>query len=78
MGNSNVRTELDFNISKKEVEDYLKNNTEWILATSSKDHVSARSMSIVNDGLTIYFQTDKGSRKYQQMIINKNVGMAQN
>ncbi|MCJ7471512.1 MAG: hypothetical protein MUP02_01700 [Actinobacteria bacterium] len=73
---TNNLKKLDFKILKEEVIDYLEKNTKWILATSLKDKVTARSMSIINNELTIYFQTDKRSRKYQQIVSNNNIAIA--
>ena len=39
---------------EKEVIEILNNNKIWILATSANDRVSARSVSIVNQGLKKY------------------------
>lgn len=67
--------DLDFNKIKKEVIEVLDKNRIWILATSLHDKVTSRSVSIVNCGLTIYFQTSKSFEKYVQISKNKNVSL---
>lgn len=66
---------LDFAEAEKETIDYISKNKIMVLATSSKDRVTARMMSIVNDGLVIYFQTDIDFLKYQQIKENPNVAL---
>lgn len=46
-----------------------------ILATSEGDHVTARRMWLVPDGLTIYCYTFRGSRKCKQILANPNVAV---
>ena len=46
-----------------------------ILATSEGDHVTARRMRFVSNGLTLYCFTDRGSRKYKQIMANPNVAV---
>ncbi len=54
----------------------LKKNAVAVLATCGKDMlVSARSMSIVHDGLVVWFQTDVRSLKVKQMQENANVAL---
>lgn len=66
---------LNFAEAEKEAIDYISKNKIMVLATSSKDRVTARMMSIVNDGLVIYFQTDIDFLKYQQIKENPNVAL---
>jgi uncharacterized pyridoxamine 5'-phosphate oxidase family protein len=49
-----------------------------ILATSKKDIVTARSMSIIMDNNKIYFQTGKLMDKYDQLVCNENVALCMN
>lgn len=66
---------LNYDLLEKEVIEILDNNTIWIIATSAKNRVSARSISIVNRGLEIYFQTHKDFLKYKQIKENNKVAL---
>lgn len=66
---------LNFIEAEQETIDFLNKSKLMVLATSAKDHVTARMMSIVNDGMTIYFQTDKDFIKYRQIMENPNVAL---
>jgi hypothetical protein len=66
---------LNYTIAESEILEYLCNNHTWVLATCKADHVTARSLSFVNIGLELYFQTDTRSTKYSQMINNPNVAL---
>ena len=68
--------EIDFDKITGEVVSILEKEQSIVLATSSNDNVTARTMSHVNDGLTIYFQTGASSEKYQQIKINPNIAFA--
>jgi general stress protein 26 len=46
-----------------------------ILATTKGDHVTARRMRLVSKGLTLYFITDRGSRKCIQIMANPKVAV---
>ncbi len=47
-----------------------------VLATSNKDGVvTASQMCLVNDGLTLYFQTDKSFEKIKNIKENPNVAI---
>lgn len=53
----------------------LGESRKMVLSTSCKDHVTSRMMSvIIIDGL-FYFQTDKMSRKCQQIIENARAAL---
>lgn len=67
---------LDYNSITTEIIYALENAQSIILATSSDDKVTARTMSHVNDGLYIMFQTDGGSEKAMQMRTNKRIAFA--
>ena len=53
----------------------LEMNKVWILATSADDLTTARSISLVNIGLRIFFQTHASFTKYQQIEKNKNTAL---
>lgn len=46
-----------------------------VLSTSENDKVSSRTMSIVQIGGELYFQTDRTMKKYNQIIKNNNVAL---
>jgi general stress protein 26 len=66
---------LDYETLKNELLQALDKNKIWTLATSDGSRVSARAMSIVHDGLDIYFQTGRQLEKYAQMMQNSNVAL---
>ncbi|HHY15197.1 MAG TPA: GNAT family N-acetyltransferase [Firmicutes bacterium] len=53
----------------------LEKSKIWILATAADGRVSARMVSVVNDGLDIYFQTHEQYAKYEQIQKNKQVAL---
>lgn len=65
----------DYCIIEKEIIEFLEKNTIWVLATCINNHVTARSISIINFGLKIYFQTDSEMEKYKQIVENPNVAL---
>jgi general stress protein 26 len=69
---------LDFNMLKDEVLAILGEGNVMVLATSSDNCISARSMSCVIDRLNILFQTDKTFNKYDQIDKNPNVALCYN
>lgn len=56
----------------------LEKNKVWVLSTSYNDYVTSRSMSIINEGLNIYFQTNKCYIKDSQMRENNKVSLCFN
>jgi uncharacterized pyridoxamine 5'-phosphate oxidase family protein len=67
--------EINYDILKDEAIQFLGAQKFLVLATSSDDRVTARTMGYVNKGLTIYFQTDKTSLKVKQIERNPNVAL---
>ena len=67
---------INYKNLKNEVIKKLKNKKTAILATCDNNNISARSLSVVNDELTIYFQTDKKFNKCKQITNNPNVAIA--
>ncbi len=53
----------------------IEKSRDMVLATSSNDHVSARSVSTITNANKIYFQANKKSEKYQQIKVNNSVAM---
>ena len=68
--------EIDFKALAGEITALLNSTRVMTLATCSQDRVTARSISIINEGLTIYFQTDSQFLKYQQISQNQNVALS--
>ncbi|HBE79558.1 MAG TPA: pyridoxamine 5'-phosphate oxidase [Firmicutes bacterium] len=66
---------LNYFEAEKEVIDSISKNKLMVLATSFENRVTARTMSIINKGITIFFQTDKNFIKYQQIERNPNVAL---
>lgn len=67
--------EIEYTILEQESIRFLDDHKILILATSANDRVTARSMSCMNIGLNIYFQTDKRSIKYEQIKQNPQVAL---
>jgi len=67
---------LNYAELKNEIIWMLENTQEITLATCFKNKVTARTMAIVNEELTIMFQTDSNSEKIQQMRGNPNIAFA--
>ena len=69
-------TVLDYDALAQEVIAALSREKSIVLATSAAGRVTARTMSHVNDRLTMYFQTGNTSDKYQQITANPNIALA--
>jgi len=67
---------LTYESLESELIEVLQANRIWILATSLGGKTTARAVSVINSGTTIYFQTWNMSEKYQQMIGNPNVALS--
>lgn len=67
--------DLNYEQLEQEILEVLGSNKYWAVATSANNRVTVRSMSIVNDGLNIYFQTEMLLDKYKQILINPNVAL---
>ena len=67
--------EIDHDVLKEEVLRFLDEHKKLFLATSADDRVTARAMSCVHAGLTIYFQTSNKSDKFAQLVKNPNVAL---
>ena len=68
--------ELNFERHQREVIDFLNGNKHLVLATCSDRHVTARTISVINNGLKMLFQTDRDFAKYQQIKENPNVALS--
>ena len=70
--------EISYTQLLEETLEVLDKNRIWVLSTSHIDIVTSRSMSIINIGLDIYFQTGNCYVKHNQMAKNKNVSLCWN
>ncbi|MHC1683032.1 MAG: pyridoxamine 5'-phosphate oxidase family protein [Clostridiaceae bacterium] len=70
--------EIDYENLMNEVISSLEKNRIWVLSTTSNGNISSRSMSIINNGLDIYFQTNKCYIKHNQMQENNNIALCYN
>jgi uncharacterized pyridoxamine 5'-phosphate oxidase family protein len=68
--------EIDFESLQQEAVEFLQANKFMILATCADHRVTARTVSIINDGLRIYFQTDRNFLKCRQIEENNPVALA--
>jgi general stress protein 26 len=66
---------IDYQELEKETVKILETTKNMVLSTSFIDKITSRSMSIINMGLDVYFQTNKKYTKYSQMIKNPNVSL---
>ena len=64
---------IDYQKLEQETLETLEKNKTWILSTSFIDKITSRSMSTINIGMSIYFQTNRKYPKYIQMTKNPNV-----
>jgi uncharacterized pyridoxamine 5'-phosphate oxidase family protein len=67
--------EINYDVLKDEAIQFLGAQKFLVLATSSNDRVTARTMGYVNKGLTIYFQTDRNFLKVKQIEKNPHVAL---
>jgi uncharacterized pyridoxamine 5'-phosphate oxidase family protein len=67
--------QIDYDVLKEEVLQFLDKHKILFLATSADDRVTARAMSCVHVGPEIYFQTSKKSEKFAQLVKNPNVAL---
>lgn len=70
--------EQDYCSLENEVKTILGDHKVMVLATCSDDRVTARSVSCILKGLSIFFQTDKSFTKYDQILKNPRVALCFN
>jgi len=70
-----MKKEISYESFKKEIISILEKNKTWVLSTSLNDEVTSRSMSIINENLIIYFQTNECYVKDNQMKHNPKVAL---
>lgn len=74
--NAHEPEHTDYTEFLNEAVDRLSEANHIVLATSVSDKVTARTMSHVNTGLMIMFQTGENSEKAAQIMANPNVAFA--
>jgi hypothetical protein len=67
---------LDYEELEQEVLARIAEAKLATLATSAGDRVTARTVSVVNDGLEIFFQSADSTTKNQQIAVNPNVALS--
>ena len=65
----------DFELLKQKAIEAIGKSRTMVLSTCSDNRVTSRSMSCINDGLKILFQTSSETMKYKQIIKNPNVSL---
>lgn len=68
----------DFELQFKKIIQDLGVANEMVLSTSYNDRVTSRMMSVIANDNNLYFQTDKLSRKYNQISKNPKVALCIN
>ena len=66
---------MEYDDLVQEAADFIAKNKLMVLATSARDRVTARMMSVIHDGLTVYFQVGTDSLKYTQIKENNHVAL---
>lgn len=69
------QTDIDFLALEREVISFINQSSTWVLATAAGNHVTARTVFTVSNGIVIFFQTDKNFVKYKQLVMNPNVAL---
>jgi len=67
--------EISYELLEKEIYNLLGDNKILVLATSSDNRVTARSVSCIVIGKKVCFQTDKTFLKCEQIMKNQNVAL---
>ena len=67
--------QIQFETLEKEILNVFKKQDIWVFATAAGNRVTARPVTILNEGLTVLFQTDGKSEKAAQIRENPNVAL---
>lgn len=67
--------QLAYRELEAEILSMLDSHPVCVLATSSGDRVTARTVSVVHDGLTVFCQSDETFEKCRQIRANANVAL---
>ena len=70
------QVEVPYEETKAIIIEEFKRHERGYFATSENDRVSVRQMMFINEGLKLWFITDKATRKVQHVISNSNVAVA--
>jgi uncharacterized pyridoxamine 5'-phosphate oxidase family protein len=68
--------EVSLDESRERIAQELRKYRCLYLATCEGGFVTVRYMGFLSEGLTIWFRTDKETRKYEQIAANANVAIA--
>jgi Pyridoxamine 5''-phosphate oxidase. len=60
---------------KERFEEFLSKHPVWIIASGSYNDITASSISVINQGVKIYFQTDYEFEKTKHIIKSPNVAL---
>ena len=71
----NMRKELNYDLFKDEIVQIFTANQEIVLATSSNNRVTSRTVSFANDGLEIFFWSWEHNKKIEQIKDNPKVAL---
>ncbi len=67
--------ELNYQVLENEIIELLSKKKTMVFATSDGNHVTARSMSVITDGLNVYFQTSRDFQKCSQIAGNPSAAL---
>jgi general stress protein 26 len=68
--------ELSYEELKLEMIEEIRKHGFMVLATSERKFLTSRTVLCISNGLTIYFATNRNSRKFKQISANPNVALA--
>ena len=66
---------IDYTVLQTEIINLMADHKNMALATSAERRTTCRMVSVVTDGLDVYFQTSANSLKYKQIADNPNVAL---
>ncbi len=65
----------NFELETKKFEEFLTNHPVWIIASGSHNEITASSVSVINRGSKIYFQTGYDFEKTKHITENPNIAL---
>ena len=68
--------EVSYDESRERIVQELRKQSRLYLATADLQYVTVRYMGFVSEGLTMWFRTDRRTRKHKQIAANPNVAIA--
>ena len=69
------RIDIDYESFAAECASFVSRWPTWSLATAAGDHVTVRTVNVVNVGMKIYFSTDTRLTKFAQIQANPKVAL---